>query len=208
MNIILDNLIKRTTKSFVNNLIKNKNLNILDIGCGYSANEHATVICDTLDLKQHYKDRNFVKISGKELPFKDKEFDFVITSHVLEHVEDPELFLKEIQRVSKSGYIEVPTKLEDNLVFENKKAHLWHLEFDDLKNKLIISKKVQVFEPILTVSSVNRFREFFKDSLIIELIWENNIEYDFINNKILNNKKISNTGLIRKYISKKIRSLF
>ena len=208
MNIILDNLIKRTTKSFVNNLIKNKNLNILDIGCGYSANEHATVICDTLDLKQHYKDRNFVKISGKELPFKDKEFDFVITSHVLEHVEDPELFLKEIQRVSKSGYIEVPTKLEDNLVFENKTAHLWHLEFDDLKNKLIISKKVQVFEPILTVSSVNRFREFFKDSLIIELIWENNIEYDFINNKILNNKKISNTGLIRKYISKKIRSLF
>ena len=208
MNIILDNLIKRTTKSFVNNLIKDKNLNILDIGCGYSANEHATVICDTLDLKQHYKDRNFVKISGKELPFKDKEFDFVIASHVLEHVEDPELFLKEIQRVSKSGYIEVPTKLEDNLVFENKKAHLWHLEFDDLKNKLIISKKVQVFEPILTVSSVNRFREFFKDSLIIELIWENNIEYDFINNKILNNKKISNTGLIRKYISKKIRSLF
>ena len=201
-------MIKRTTKSFVNNLIKNKNLNILDIGCGYSANEHATVICDTLDLKQHYKDRNFIKISGKELPFKDKEFDFVITSHVLEHVEDPELFLKEIQRVSKSGYIEVPTKLEDNLVFENKKAHLWHLEFDDLKNKLIISKKVQVFEPILTVSSVNRFREFFKDSLIIELIWENNIEYDFINNKILNNKKISNTGLIRKYISKKIRSLF
>ena len=201
-------MIKRTTKSFVNNLIKDKNLNILDIGCGYSANEHATVICDTLDLKQHYKDRNFIKISGKELPFKDKEFDFVITSHVLEHVEDPELFLKEIQRVSKSGYIEVPTKLEDNLVFENKKAHLWHLEFDDLKNKLIISKKVQVFEPILTVSSVNRFREFFKDSLIIELIWENNIEYDFINNKILNNKKISNTGLIRKYISKKIRSLF
>ena len=208
MNIILDNLIKRTTKSFVNNLIKNKNLNILDIGCGYSANEHATVICDTLDLKQHYKDRNFIKISGKELPFKDKEFDFVITSHVLEHVEDPELFLKEIQRVSKSGYIEVPTKLEDNLVFENKKAHLWHLEFDDLKNKLIISKKVQVFEPILTVSSINRFREFFKDSLIIELIWENNIEYEFINNKIQNNNKISNIGLIRKYISKKIRSLF
>ena len=208
MNIILDNLIKRTTKSFVNNLIKDKNLNILDIGCGYSANEHATVICDTLDLKQHYKDRNFIKISGKELPFKDKEFDFVITSHVLEHVEDPELFLKEIQRVSKSGYIEVPTKLEDNLVFENKKAHLWHLEFDDLKNKLIISKKVQVFEPILTVSSINRFREFFKDSLIIELIWENNIEYEFINNKIQNNNKISNTGLIRKYISKKIRSLF
>ena len=201
-------MIKRTTKSFVNNLIKNKNLNILDIGCGYSANEHATVICDTLDLKRHYKDRNFIKISGKELPFKDKEFDFVITSHVLEHVEDPELFLKEIQRVSKSGYIEVPTKLEDNLVFENKKAHLWHLEFDDLKNKLIISKKVQVFEPILTVSSINRFREFFKDSLIIELIWENNIEYEFINNKIQNNNKISNTGLIRKYISKKIRSLF
>ena len=207
MNIIQDNLIKRTTKSFVNNLIKNKNLNILDIGCGYSANEHATVICDTLDLKQHYKDRNFVKISGKELPFKDKEFDFVITSHVLEHVEDPELFLKEIQRVSKSGYIEVPTKLEDNLVFENKKAHIWHLVFDDVNNKLNISKKIQYIEPVLTVSTIKKLNDHFRESLVIELYWEDSIEFNIKDNNLELSEKISTLNLFKKYLSKKIRSI-
>ena len=200
-------MIKRTTKSFVNNLLKEKNFNVLDIGCGYSANKYARVISDVQDLSDHYKDRNFIKISGKELPFKDKEFDFVITSHVLEHVEDPKLFLDEIQRVAKSGYIEVPTKLEDNLVFENKKAHLWHLEFDDLDNQLIISKKVQIFEPILTVSSINKLRENFSDSLVIQLLWEGKINYKYItDNKIT--QRISNLSLVKKFFSKKIRSLF
>ncbi len=200
-------MIKRTTKSFVNNLLKEKNFNVLDIGCGYSANKYARVISDVQDLSDYYKDRNFIKISGKELPFKDKEFDFVITSHVLEHVEDPKLFLDEIQRVAKSGYIEVPTKLEDNLVFENKKAHLWHLEFDDLDNQLIISKKVQIFEPILTVSSINKLRENFSDSLVIQLLWEGKINYKYItDNKIT--QRISNLNLVKKFFSKKIRSLF
>ena len=200
-------MIKRTNKSFVNNLLKKNNLKVLDLGCGYSANIYANVICDILDLSNHYKDKKFVKLSGKELPFKDREFDFVITSHVLEHVEDPEFFLKEIQRVAKSGYIEVPTKLEDNLVFENKKAHLWHLEYDDIDQNLIISDKVQIFEPILTVSSVNKFREYFSDSLIIQLMWEDKINYKIIKNNDLDIKKISILSLIRKFISKKIRSL-
>ncbi len=201
-------MIKRTTKKFVNSLIKKNNLKVLDIGCGYSANENAIVICDVQDLSSFYKEKNFVQISGKELPFKDKEFDFVIASHVLEHVNDPVLFLEELQRVAKSGYIEVPTKLEDNLVFENKKAHLWHLEFDDLNQNLIISNKRQIFEPILTVSSINKFRKYFSDSLIIQLLWEDKINYSMNMDKLNNPKKISNLSLIRKFISKKIRSLF
>ena len=201
-------MIKRTTKKFVNSLIKKNNLKVLDIGCGYSANENAIVICDVQDLSSFYKEKNFVQISGKELPFKDKEFDFVIASHVLEHVNDPVLFLEELQRVAKSGYIEVPTKLEDNLVFENKKAHLWHLEFDDLNQNLIISNKRQIFEPILTVSSINKFRKYFSDSLIIQLLWEDKINYSMNMDKLNNQKKISNLALIRKFISKKIRSLF
>ena len=42
----------------------------------------------------------------------------------MEHVEDIDFFIKELERVSKKGYIELPTMLEDNLVFENKKDHL------------------------------------------------------------------------------------
>ena len=111
---------------------------ILDIGCGYGANKYATTVSDILDLSNHYKDKSFVKITEKKLPFKDKEFDFVIASHVAEHVEDVSYFLNELSRVGKKGYIEVPTRLEDNLVFENKKAHIWHLVFDDVNNLSLI----------------------------------------------------------------------
>ena len=181
---------------------------MLDIGCGYSPNEHANVIADVQDLSSFYQERDFVQILGNELPFKDKEFDFVVTSHVIEHVDNPELFIKEIVRVGKSGYIEVPTKLEDNLVFENKKAHLWHLEFDDIDQQLIIKKKIQVFEPILTVSAINKFRKYFSDSLIIQLLWKDKIDFKIIPDNENKIEKISNLNLIRKFISKKIRSIY
>ena len=135
------------------------------------------VVCDIQDLSNYYKEKNFVKLTSNILPFKDKEFDFVIASHVIEHVKDVEIFIKELQRVSSKGYIELPTILEDNLVFENKNDHLWHMEFDDDKNQLIISKKIQFLEPILTVSSSKKFLKYFRQSLVLELFWENSIEF-------------------------------
>ena len=67
--------------------------------------------------------------------------------------------------------------LEDNLVFENKKDHLWHMDFDDVENKILISKKVQYFEPVLTVSTIKRLNEIFRKSLVLELLWKNKINY-------------------------------
>lgn len=200
-------MIKRSSKSHINKLLsENKNWNILDIGCGYNPHQHATTISDVLDLKDYYSGRKFVRLDGQKLPFKNKEFDFVIASHVLEHVTNPSFFLKELSRVANQGYIEVPTKLEDNLVFENKKAHLWHLTFDDINNLIIISKKIQYFEPILTVSTVKKLNNYFRDSLLLELYWENSIEFK-LEEKINDKEKFSNLNLIKKYFSKKIRMI-
>ena len=208
MNITLDKeLIKRTSKNYVDSiLLSNRDWKVLDIGCGYSANDYATTICDIQDLSKHYNDRNFVKLSDENLPFADNEFDFVVASHVIEHVKDPKKFIAELERVSKKGYIELPTKLEDNLVFENKKEHLWHMDFDDVNLELIISKKLQVFNPILTVSTVQKLREYFRKSLVIELYWENKIDYKIIEKNIVNQMSLIN--LVRKFFSKKIRSIF
>ncbi len=208
MNIILDKLIKRSSKNYIQSiLLKNNDWKVLDIGCGYTANEFATTICDTQDLSEFYKTKDFIKLDNKILPFKDKHFDFVIASHVLEHVDDPKFFISELERVSTKGYIELPTKLEDNLVFENKKDHLWHMDFDDVNSKLLISKKIQFMEPILTVSMIQQFRKNFKSSLIFELYWENKIDYDFLENE-KSFQKLSLTSLFRKFFSKKIRSFF
>jgi len=202
-------LIKRTSKKYIDNLLqKNTTWNILDIGCGYNANKFAKVICDVQDLSSHYQDKKFIRLIEKKLPFEDKEFDFVIASHVMEHVEDVDFFIKELERVSIKGYIELPTMLEDNLVFENKKDHLWHMDFDDVKNKLLISKKIQYFEPILTVSTIKKLNEVFRTSLVLELIWEDSISYIVNQSTEGTFRKISVLNLLKKYFSKRLRMLF
>ena len=202
-------MLKRTSINFVNKILaENSNWKILDIGCGYRANDNATVIADILDLANFYKGKNFVKIKEKKLPFKDKEFDFVIASHVIEHVEDFEFFLKEIQRVSSRGYIELPTRLGDNLVFENKKDHIWWFMYDDIENHIIASKKNQILNPFITVSMAKTFENIFRESFVIELMWEEKIEYkidDSLQNK--NFEKITFLKIFKKYISKKIRNI-
>src|SRR6266849_1011701 len=47
--------------------------------------------------------------SSKPFPYEDKFFDFVICSHTLEDVRDPIRVCEELSRVSKAGYIEVPS---------------------------------------------------------------------------------------------------
>jgi len=46
-------------------------------------------------------------------PFDDKSFDFATCSHTLEDLRDPIWVCSELQRVSRAGYIEVPSRLEE-----------------------------------------------------------------------------------------------
>jgi len=204
-------LLKRTSINHTNNILdKNPDWKILDIGCGYSAHKNATVIADIQDFADFYKKKRFIKIEEKNLPFKDKEFDFVISSHVIEHVEDVEFFIKELERISSKGYIELPSRLGDNLVFENVNDHIWWFNYDDVNNRLVVSKKNQLIDPFITVStSRNFFEKIFRESLVIELAWEEKIEYK-IDNKIRyeNFKKISFSKIVKKYLSKKIRNIY
>jgi len=53
--------------------------------------------------------KKVVYYKGDTFPFADKEFDYVICSHVLEHVTDVEMFVSEVFRVAKKGYFEFHT---------------------------------------------------------------------------------------------------
>jgi hypothetical protein len=46
-------------------------------------------------------------------PFEDGQFDFVICSHTLEDVRDPVWACEEMMRVARAGYIETPSRLEE-----------------------------------------------------------------------------------------------
>jgi len=203
-------LLKRTTRTDLNKTLKkNKKWNVLDIGCGYRPHDNANVIADAQDFSEHYKDKKFIQIKEKILPFKNKEFDFVIASHVIEHVDDFEFFILELERISTKGYIELPTRLGDNLVFENKKDHIWWFCFDDISNNLLASKKNQLIEPFMNVSTAKILENIFRESLVIELIWEDKIDYKFDESiKNADFKKISFLKLIKKYFSKKLRTFY
>jgi len=203
-------LLNRTSIKHLNSILKeNKKWKVLDVGCGYRAHPKASVIADVQDLSNYYKERKFIKINEKKFPFKDKEFDFVIASHVIEHVEDFEFFIKELERVSSKGYIELPSRLGDNLVFENKTDHVWWFLYDDVNNKLVASKRNQIIEPFITVSTGKLFEKIFRESLVIELMWEEKIDYQ-IDNSIRQEdvEKIPFLKLFKKYLSKKFRSFY
>ena len=203
-------MLKRTSINYINNILsQNSDWKILDVGCGFRANKYASVIADIQDLSKFYKDKKFIKIGGKKLPFKDKEFDFVIASHVIEHVEEFDFFLKELERISSKGYIELPTRLGDNLVFENKNDHIWWFYFDDVENILKASKRNQLLDPFITVSTAKLFEKIFRESLVIEIEWESKIDYKIDNSiKQEDIEKTSFFKLFRKYLSKKFRNFY
>ena len=60
----------------------------------------------------------------------------------------------------------------------------------------------------MTVATAKYFEEIFRESLVIEIVWEDTIDCVIDDNiKQENYKKISFLKLIKKYISKKIRSI-
>ena len=205
-------MIKRTSREHVLKILKDNqnNWNILDIGCSVDAIEFAQTTADIQNLENFYQKKNkkFVLINGKDLPFKDNQFDFVFASHVIEHVEDVAYFIKELQRVSKKGYIELPSMLEDNIILSdnNIKDHKWFFQFDDVTNTLLAERKKQLIEPFITHGLLfGSLRKNFRSSLVIELYWENKINYEF-KNFTVQAKKTLFINIIKKYLSYLIRT--
>ena len=203
-------MIKRTSRENVLEILKENShkWNILDIGCNQAAVEYAHTVADIQNFSHHYKDKKFVLINSDKLPFKDNEFDFVYASHVIEHVDDILFFTKELQRISKNGYIELPTLLEDNIVLSDNsiKDHKWFFKFDDVKNILLAERKKQLIEPFVTHGVLfETLRKNFRSSLVLELIWENEIDLEFANISTPI-KKLYFITILKKYLSYKIRT--
>ena len=129
----------------------------IDIGCGHHPS--GDVNCDlfirdighrgekkliNLDAK---KIKNFLVCDAQYLPFRDSVFDEVYSHHVIEHLRNPYLFLKETIRISKDKVIIIcPHRYGDRVInlFHGKWNNTFHLHylnkkwfFEQLKNYLV-----------------------------------------------------------------------
>ena len=126
---------------------------VLDIGSGHLPFPFATHLgeyaieddsygCAGIPFK-YVEGKPVIQCNVEKMPFSDKEFDFVYCSHVLEHVDSPELACKELMRVGKKGYIETPTRACDLLFNAKISNHKWSVE---LINGVLVFRKYTPIE--------------------------------------------------------------
>src|SRR5215467_13052677 len=90
---------------------------VLEVGGGHNPHPRSNVVVDKYVDDNTHRSNNlkvlpnqkFLQADGENLPFENKEFDYVICCHVLEHVPNPEKFVSEQSRVADKGYIETPS---------------------------------------------------------------------------------------------------
>lgn len=109
-----------------------KERRVLDIGSGHRPHPDATHLVD-LYLKDDTERGKKLKRIGKcliqadieALPFKEKVFEYIYASHVLEHTSDPSEACRELMRVGKAGYIETPDPFYEQGYGYPKKERGW-----------------------------------------------------------------------------------
>lgn len=74
--------------------------------------------------------------SRTPFPFEDDAFDVVVCSHTLEDVRDPVWVASELSRVARAGYVEVPSRLEEqawgvNGDYAGWSHHHWLIDVDE-----------------------------------------------------------------------------
>ncbi|MGY1730945.1 class I SAM-dependent methyltransferase [Geodermatophilus sp. SYSU D01045] len=111
---------------------------VLDVGSGDKPSWRADVLLD-----RYLGDEYAVQRSGRgrarvsrplfnadaaAMPFADGAFDYTICSNLLEHVADPAGVVRELVRVSRAGYIEVPEASSAKIV--DFPSHVWWCRLD------------------------------------------------------------------------------
>lgn len=141
---------------------------VLEVGSGGNPHPFSDVLLEKYITNEHRLkavriDREFILADACELPFKEKVFDFAIAFHVLEHVENPLGFLSELSRVAKSGYIETP-----NILYEQLNPFDVHLtEVAMGKSELLIQFKSaaipnQLLHEVGALRNSQHWRKFFR----------------------------------------------
>ena len=163
---------------------------VLDVGSGDKPHWRADVLLDRYIGGEHggqrsgapaaRVDRPLFDADAADMPFADGAFDYVICSHVLEHVEHPDAVIAELVRVAAAGYIEVPEAASAKIV--DFPSHLWWVTLED--GVLVFTAKSATFfdadiDRYLDDSGMRRpladLLDKHLDHRVIELRWRDDV---------------------------------
>lgn len=167
---------------------------VLEVGSGDSPYPRSDVLLD-LTMSNHERvggrtvaDRPLVLGLIERLPFRDKAFDFVIASHVLEHSADPCAFLGELQRVAPAGYIETPSFWVERVQPMHMHRLEVGLEVRGRDRKLLIRQKSapvpdHVLASQFSALLVDRsgFGRLAPTVWVTQYFWEGEIKFEILN---------------------------
>lgn len=166
---------------------------VLDIGSGGDPFPHATLLADRYLQPTQHRTTQF-RSQGKRvvicdihaLPFADQMFDYVVATHVLEHVHDPIQACRELQRVARAGFIETPALIKDALFAWAKGMHKWHvvaignrLVFFEYDERQLEGIRCNAWHQLIFGSSYHPLQEAFnnnQDLFNVMLEWEGSFE--------------------------------
>ncbi len=108
-------------------------------------------------------------------PYADDAFDFAICSHTLEDLRDPIWVCAELSRVARAGYVEVPSRLEEQTWgFQGQwtgwSHHHWLIDADQGAGRLdFVFKHHVVHDPRFRLPTA--FRDTLDDAARVTTLW-------------------------------------
>lgn len=119
---------------------------VLDVGSGDKPSWRADVLLDRYTddsfagqrsgMRGARVSRPLFDADAADMPFADGVFDYAICSNLLEHVTDPVGVARELTRVARAGYIEVPEAASAKIV--DFPSHLWWCRLDEADGETLV----------------------------------------------------------------------
>ena len=98
-------------------------------------------------LQRKYPEINYIVGDVYNTGFPDEAFDYVVAGELIEHLEEPQKFIKEAYRIlDDDGILALSTPLEEarEIGAVDKNNHIWSYSKEDIKELLKDFRKVEI----------------------------------------------------------------
>ncbi len=137
---------------------------VLEVGGAANPFPRADVVCDLTFGATHQRNGapgvfrpgvEYVEASAESLPFPDGAFDFVWCTQVLEHVPDPVAAARELSRVARRGFVELPSRVGE--MMNGNPTHRWVVDREG--DVLVFHPRTFVEHPFDNLLYAHLFRD-------------------------------------------------